>query len=114
MTWWRGHRPPFGRKKYSVRQCEIEHQMDLGMVGLLEDGHWMIEVNLVNMESTSWKLEEYWLLAIKVHRRLLRSHDNVIARLRRNLLRVCINICHQGWMGFSNQSYQGQIVLEGE
>jgi hypothetical protein len=32
--------------------------------GLLEDDHWMMEVNLGDMENTTGEQEEYWLLAI--------------------------------------------------
>jgi hypothetical protein len=34
-------------------------------VGLLEEDHWMVEVNLGDMETTSEEQEEYWLLAIR-------------------------------------------------
>ena len=44
---------------------EIEGQMELGMAGLLEEDHWMLEVNLGDMESTTGEQEEYWLVAIK-------------------------------------------------
>ena len=39
--------------------------MELGEAGLLEEDHWMMEVNLEDMENTSGEQEEYWLLAIK-------------------------------------------------
>jgi hypothetical protein len=45
-------------------QQEIEEQMELGKAGLLEEDHWMVEVNLGDMETTSGGWEEYWLLAI--------------------------------------------------
>ncbi len=38
--------------------------MELGKAGLLEEDHWMVEVNLGDMETTSGEREEYWLLAI--------------------------------------------------
>ena len=105
-----------------VIQREIEEQMEQGMVGLLEEeDHWMMGVYLGDMESTTGEHEEYWLVVIKPHGRLLRSHGNVPIRLRRNLLQAGINfsrssksLCKQGWMAFSSQSYRGQIVLEGE
>ncbi len=49
-------------------QQEIEEQMELGKVGLLEEDHWMVEVNLKDMETTSGEWEEYWLLAIQAAR----------------------------------------------
>jgi hypothetical protein len=49
-------------------QQEIEEQMELGKVGLLKEDHWMVEVNLGDMETTSGEQEEYWLLAIRAAR----------------------------------------------
>jgi hypothetical protein len=49
-------------------QREIEGQMELGMAGLLKEDHWMMEVNLGDMESNLGEQEEYWLLAIKATR----------------------------------------------
>jgi hypothetical protein len=42
--------------------------MELGEAGLLEEDHWMMEVNLGDMENTSGEQQEYWLLAIKAAR----------------------------------------------
>ncbi len=47
---------------------EREEQMELGEVGLLEEDHWMMEVNLGDMETNTWEQEEYWLVAIKAAR----------------------------------------------
>jgi hypothetical protein len=49
-------------------QREIEAQMELGEEGLLEEDHWMLEVNLGNLEVSLGEQEEYWLLAIKAVR----------------------------------------------
>jgi hypothetical protein len=49
-------------------QKEIEEQMELGGDGLVEEDQWMLEVNLGDMEKSSGKQEEYWLLAIKAAR----------------------------------------------
>jgi hypothetical protein len=46
-------------------QRETEGQMELGMAGLLKEDHWMMEVNLGDMESKSGEQEEYWLVAVK-------------------------------------------------
>jgi hypothetical protein len=42
--------------------------MELGEEGLLEEDHWMLEVNLGNLETSLGEQEEYWLLAIKAVR----------------------------------------------
>jgi hypothetical protein len=39
--------------------------MELGGAGLLEEDHWMLKVNLGDLETTGGEQEEYWLLAIK-------------------------------------------------
>ena len=39
--------------------------MDQGKEGLLEEDHWMMEVNLGDMETTLGEQEEYWLLATR-------------------------------------------------
>ncbi len=54
-------------QKEAIQQ-EIESQMELGTAGLLEEDHWMMKVNLGDMESTTGEQEEYWLVAIKVAR----------------------------------------------
>jgi hypothetical protein len=61
-----------------VIQREIEEQMELGVAGLLEDDHWMMEVNLGDMETTSGEQEEYWPVAIKAARgaAMLARHCN--------------------------------------
>ncbi len=45
-------------------QHEIEHQMELGALGLLQEDKYLMEINLGDMETTSGKRQEYWLLAI--------------------------------------------------
>jgi hypothetical protein len=54
-------------RKEAIQQ-EIEEQMELGKVGLLEEDHWMVEVNLGDTDTTSGEQEEYWLLAIRAAR----------------------------------------------
>ncbi len=39
--------------------------MERGTTVLLEEDHWMIKVNLGDMETTLGEQEEYWLLAIR-------------------------------------------------
>jgi hypothetical protein len=42
--------------------------MEMDTAGLLEEDHWMMEVNLGDMETLSGEWEEYWLLAIRAAR----------------------------------------------
>ncbi len=49
-------------------QREIEHQMELGVSGLLQEDKYLMEINLENMETTSGERQEYWLLAITAGR----------------------------------------------
>ncbi len=43
---------------------EIEEQMELGSAGLLEEDHWMLEVNLGDLEDSNGEQAKYWLLGI--------------------------------------------------
>jgi hypothetical protein len=45
-------------------QKEIKAQQDLGYDGLLEEYQYLAEVNLDDLESSSGKRQEYWLVAI--------------------------------------------------
>ena len=47
---------------------EIEEQMELGNAGLLEEDHWMLEVNLGDLENSNGEQAEYWLLGIRAGR----------------------------------------------
>ncbi len=47
---------------------EIEEQMELGDAGLLKEDHWMLEVNLGDLENTSGEQAEYLLLGIRAGR----------------------------------------------
>jgi hypothetical protein len=49
-------------------QDKIEHQLELGATGLLQEDKYLMEINLEDMESTSGKRHEYWLLAITAAR----------------------------------------------
>jgi hypothetical protein len=46
-------------------QMEIEAQQDLGWDDLLEKDQYLAEVNLEDLEITSGKRQEYWLVAIQ-------------------------------------------------
>jgi hypothetical protein len=39
--------------------------MEMGKEGLMEEDHWMMEVNLGDLETTSGEQEKYWLVAIR-------------------------------------------------
>jgi hypothetical protein len=39
--------------------------METSKEGLLEEDHWIVEVNLGDMETNSGKQKEYWLVAIR-------------------------------------------------
>jgi hypothetical protein len=47
-------------------QREIESQQEMGMEGLIEEDQYLEEVNLEDLESTTGKRQEYWLVAIHV------------------------------------------------
>ncbi len=47
-----------------MTQGEIEEQKQLGEASLLEEDHWMMEVNL-DQETSSGAQEAYWLMDIK-------------------------------------------------
>jgi hypothetical protein len=46
-------------------QKEIEAQQEMGYDGLLDEDHFLAEVNLEDLESTSGEQQEYWLVAIR-------------------------------------------------
>ena len=63
-------------------QHEIEKQQDLGEEGLTAEDHYLMEVNLEDLETTSGEKQEYWLLAIRAAReafRLRRIADSTVA-----------------------------------
>ncbi len=54
-------------RKKQIQQ-EIEHQMELGASGLLQEDKYLMEINLEDMETTLSEHQEYWLLAITATR----------------------------------------------
>ena len=54
-------------RKEQIQQ-EIELQMELGALGLLQEDKYLMEINLEDMETTSGKHQEYWLLAVTAAR----------------------------------------------
>jgi hypothetical protein len=64
-------------------QHEIEHQLELGATGLLQEDKYLMEINLEDMESTLGERQEYWLLAITttqeakiLHKQQRLAHDS--------------------------------------
>jgi hypothetical protein len=47
-------------------QREIESQQEMGMEGLMEEDQYLVEGNLEDLESTTGKRQENWLVAIHV------------------------------------------------
>jgi hypothetical protein len=45
-------------------QLAIEAQQEMGTEDLLEEDQYLAEVHLKDLESTSGKRQEYWLIAI--------------------------------------------------
>ena len=50
-------------------QRAIEEQQSLGTHDLQEEDHYLLEVNLENLEVSSGERQEYWLVAIQAARR---------------------------------------------
>ena len=54
---------------------EIEAQQGLGWDDFLEEDQYLVEVNLEDLENTSDKSWEYWLVAIQVVQEASRLRD---------------------------------------
>ena len=53
-------------------RTEIDQQLELGTEGLLEEDHYLLELNLSDLATTNGERQEYWLLAIQAARRASR------------------------------------------
>lgn len=42
----------------------IQDQIEIGCKGFAEEDHWIMEINLKDLETASGKTQDYWLLAI--------------------------------------------------
>ena len=51
---------------------EIEHQLDLGEEGLVEEDKFLLECNFDELATTNGEQQEYWILAIQVAREACR------------------------------------------
>ena len=56
----------------------IEDQLEMGEEGLDERDHFLLEINLEDLETTSGEEQQYWLLQIEAARRdmALRGHNS--------------------------------------
>ena len=53
-------------------QHEIEKEQELGGEGFTAEDHYLMKVNLEDLETTSGERQEYWLLAIGAAREAFR------------------------------------------
>jgi len=51
---------------------EIEHQLDLGEEGLVEEDKFLLKCNFDELATTNGEQQEYWILAIQVAREACR------------------------------------------
>ncbi len=63
-------------------QRDIEYQQEMGMEGLMEEDQYLAEVNLEDLETTTGKRQEYWLVAIRAAREASRLQGQHITRQR--------------------------------
>ncbi len=47
---------------------ELETQLELGEEGLEEEDHYLLEINLDDLDNSTWEDQTYWLLALKMAR----------------------------------------------
>jgi hypothetical protein len=74
-------------------QREIKSQQEIGMEGLMEEDQYLAEVNLEDLESTTGKRQEYWLVAICAAREasILQGQHTARQRHRRSALKGHLN-----------------------
>jgi hypothetical protein len=74
-------------------QREIEPQQEIGMEGLMEEDQYLAEVNLEDLESSTGKRQEYWLVAIRAawEASILQEQHRARQRHRRPALRGHLN-----------------------
>jgi len=51
---------------------EIEHQLDLGEEGLVEEDKFLLECNFDELATTNGEQQEFWILAIQAAREACR------------------------------------------
>jgi hypothetical protein len=74
-------------------QRAIKSQQEMGMEGLMEEDQYLVEFNLEDLESTTGKRQEYWLLAICAAREasILQGQHTARQWHRRSALRGHLN-----------------------
>jgi hypothetical protein len=74
-------------------QREIESQQEMGMEGFMEEDQYLAEVNLEDLESTTGKRQEYWIVAICVawEASILQGQHTTRQRHRRTAIRGHLN-----------------------
>jgi len=72
-------------------QMVIEAQQDMGWEDLMEEGQYLVEVNLEDMEHTSGERQEYWLVVIQAAREASRLQESLQSNIgrRRTARRGC-------------------------
>ena len=69
-------------------QMAIKAQQDMGWEGLLEEDQYLVEVNLEDLEHTSGKRHEYWLVAIQAAREASRLQGLSQTDIRRRRVAI--------------------------
>jgi hypothetical protein len=74
-------------------QREIESQQEMGMEGLMEEDEYLAEVNLEDLESSTGKRQEYWLVAIHAawDASILQGGQITKQHHRQTAIRGCLN-----------------------
>ena len=79
-------------EKKEELQKEIQRQQELGEDGLDEQDKFLLEIKLDDLEETSGEYQEYWLLAIRAARRVMR----IRLRQQRAVSDVCEPVAREG------------------
>ena len=56
---------------------ELETQLELGGGGLETEDHYLLEINLDNLDNSTGEDQTYWLLALKMAREAKRLQENL-------------------------------------
>ena len=73
-------------------QKEIQRQQELGEEGLDEQDKFLLEIKLDDLEETLGEYQEYWLLAIRAARKVVR----IRLRQQRAVSDVCEPVAREG------------------
>lgn len=107
----------------SQQKEEIQHeigkkQQELGRESLTMEDHYLMKVNLDDMETTSGERQEHWLLTIRATREAFRLRtitdciviDGITQRQMFILVPINANTANQqGLLAFNNHYYPGGI-----